>query len=121
PGMRWNSLVLAEPGGTSRIAGDKVRPVPLYERAPDFALARRLDALGVWPGRVRAASAPGLVDVPQLRGEGVRVGVLLCIDAAHPDLARDLRRRGAALLVNPANEAEAGPWAARQHAAIARL
>jgi apolipoprotein N-acyltransferase len=121
PGARWNSMALAEPGGTTRIAGDKARPVPLHERAADFPLARWLDARGWWPGRVRAAAAAGVIDVDLPRAARVRIGILLCIDAAHPDLARDLRRRGAEILLNPANEAEPGQWAARQHAAIARL
>lgn len=121
PGARWNSIALAEPGGTTRIAGDKVRPVPLYERAADFPLARWLDARGGWPGRVRAAPSAGVIDVDLARAAPVRLGILVCIDAAHPDLARALRRRGAQVLLNPANEAEPGQWAARQHAAIARL
>jgi len=118
---RWNSVALATPGGVTRIAGDKVRPVPLYERAPDTPLARRLARAGWWPGNVRAAASPGLVDVPRARGAALRAGILLCIDSAHPDLARALRRGGAALLLSPANEAESGRWSARQHAALARL
>lgn len=121
PDARWNSLALSMPDGTSRIAGDKVRPVPFYERAADFPLARLLADLGWWPGAVRAAASPGVIDAELAASRSVRLGVLLCIDAAHPDLARDLRLRGADLLVNPANEAEAGAWPARQHAAIARL
>jgi apolipoprotein N-acyltransferase len=121
PGVRWNSTALATPDGTSRIAGDKVRPVPVYERAADFPLARYLASLGWWPGTVRAAESPGVIEVDLARSRRVRLGVLLCIDAAHPDLARSLRLRGAELLLNPANEAEAGPWPAWQHAAIARL
>lgn len=118
---RWNSVALATPDGVTHVAGDKVRPVPLYERAPDTPLARRLARAGWWPGNVRAAASPGVVDVPLARGGTLRAGILLCIDSAHPDLARALRRRGAQLLVSPANEAESGPWSARQHAALARL
>lgn len=121
PERRWNSVALAEPGGATRVVGNKVRPVPLYERAPDFALADRLAAAGWWPGVVQAADRAGVASTPLARGGEARVGILLCIDAAHPDLARDLRRQGAELLLNPANEAESGSWAARQHAALARL
>src|SRR5690606_13074286 len=121
PGVRWNSAALALPGGTTRVAGDKVRPVLVYERAPESPLARRLAAAGWWPGRVLPADAAGLIEVPRANGAPVRVGVVLCIDAAHPELARDVRRRGAELLVSPANEAEPGSWVARQHATLARL
>lgn len=122
PRQRWNSVALAAPDGRTRIAGDKVRPVPVYERAPDFALARWLDGAGLWPGRVRAAAAPGLTPLPAAPTDaGARAGILVCVDSAHPALARTLRRRGARWLVSPANEAESGAWVARQHAALVRL
>jgi len=118
---RWNSAVLALPGGLTRVAGDKVTPLPFYERAPGGRLARALARLVPWPGTVRAAREAGIVEVPTARGDRVRVGILICIDAAHPALARSLRRRGAELLVSVANEADSGPWSARQHAALVRL
>ena len=118
---RWNSVVLGLPGGESRVVGDKVAPLPLYERAPDTGAARALARVVDWPGAVLAAREPGIAEVPTARGGHVHVGILVCIDAAHPALARSLRRRGAELLVNVSNEAESGPWSARQHAALVRL
>jgi len=118
---RWNSVVLAVPGGLTRVAGDKVAPLPFYERAPDTGAAHALARVVDWPGTVLAAREAGIAEVPTARGGHVRVGVLVCIDAAHPALARSLRQRGAELLVNVSNEAESGPWSARQHAALVHL
>jgi apolipoprotein N-acyltransferase len=120
-GVRWNSIALATPDGGTRIAGDKVRPVPVYERAPRSTLARALGGALGWPGRVLPAREPGLVEIRTGRDRDVRVGLLICLDAAYPALARDLRRRGAEVLVSLANEAESGGWSARQHAALVRL
>jgi apolipoprotein N-acyltransferase len=119
--LRWNSVALATPDGGSRLVGDKVRPLPLYERAPESALQRELARVAWWPGRVLAAREPGLVEVASAGGAPVRIGILVCIDSAHPELARALRRRGAQALVSVANEAESGAWSARQHAALVRL
>jgi apolipoprotein N-acyltransferase len=119
--LRWNSVALALPDGSTRIAGDKVEPIPIYERAPETALARALARSVRWPGVVRAAPRAGIAELATRSGEPLRVGLLVCIDAAHPGIARDLRRRGASLLVSVANEAESGSWPARQHAAQVRL
>jgi apolipoprotein N-acyltransferase len=118
---RWNSVALALPGGATRIAGDKVAPVPVYERAPEGPLAHALARLVRWPGEVSPGREPGLVEVPTRDGRRARIGLLVCIDAAHPELARELRRRGAEALVSVANEAESGAWSARQHASLVKL
>jgi len=119
--FRWNSVALALPDGSTRIAGDKVDPIPVYESAPETALARALARAVRWPGVVLAAERSGIAELAARSGEPLRVGLLVCIDAAHPGLARDLRLRGASLLVSVANEAESGSWPARQHAAQVRL
>jgi apolipoprotein N-acyltransferase len=59
--------------------------------------------------------------VPIGAGEAVPIGVLVCIDASYPELARRLREAGARLLVVVANEAGTGPWSAALHARAARL
>jgi len=119
--LRWNSAVLAEPDGETRVAADKQRPVPVYERVADGWLAGALARATALPGRV-LVGAPAEPQTLTLRdGTQRRIGVLICIDSGFPELARDLRRRGADLLVTIANEAETGTWTARQHAAVVRL
>jgi apolipoprotein N-acyltransferase len=46
---------------------------------------------------------------------------LICLDSSYPGLARELRRRGARLLVEISNEAQTGEWSAVQHAMVSRM
>jgi apolipoprotein N-acyltransferase len=120
-GWRWNSAVLAQTDGDTRIVADKQRPLPLYERAPDGWLAGVLARVTTMPGRV-LAGAPAKPQLVTARdGIARRVGLLVCIDAVYPEIARQLRGSGADLLVSIANEAEAGRWSARQHALLVRF
>lgn len=116
-----NSVALAVPGGESRAVADKVHPVPVYESAPPLPTAWGLAAAGWWPGRTEGGEAPGLATIPRGDDEPVSVGVLICFDASHTDVARRLRRAGAVLLVGVYNEAQAGRWVAHQHELFARL
>src|SRR5262249_46613842 len=91
---------------------DKVRLVPFAEDAP-FALA----ALG----GPTATFTPGAdaEPVPHPRGP---LGVLICYEVLHPQLARTLVRHGARLLVNISNDAwadTAGDAAGRQTLSMA--
>jgi apolipoprotein N-acyltransferase len=118
---RWNSAVLAQVDGDTRILADKQRPLPLYERAPDGWLAGILARVASVPGRVLAGAPAQPQLVTAKDGSGRRIGVLICIDSVYPEIARQLRQSGADLLVSIANEAEAGSWSARQHALLIRL
>jgi apolipoprotein N-acyltransferase len=116
-----NTAVLASYDGRTRVVAEKMHPVPVYERAPDGPLARLLASLGLWSGQFGrgAPSAPHLLARPA--AAPAPVGVLVCIDASHPERARALRAGGAALLVSIANEAGTGAWSAALHARVARL
>lgn len=116
PPRLFNSAVLARADGSTRIAGDKVHPVPIYEARPDSRLARLLERRGLWPGRFESGERAGIVRVA-----AAKLGILICFDSSFPSLARDLRRRGAQLLVELSNEAQTGIWTARQHARVSRL
>ncbi|MDJ0864531.1 MAG: apolipoprotein N-acyltransferase [Myxococcota bacterium] len=120
-GVRRNAAVLADTDGAASLVGEKARPLPLYERAPESDWERALAARGWWPGRVRPAARPSVATLRTRHGEPVPVGLLICADAAHPELARTLRHSGARVLVGLANEAETGAWSARQHAVLVRL
>lgn len=125
--LLYNSAALVGAGGGISVVGDKVRLIPFGERAavsgPERALAR---AFGTWPGRFVPGARAGLVELPggprERSGRGRRhAGVLICHDSSFPDIALDLRRRGADLLVELSNDAPTSLWSARIHAAVSRL
>jgi apolipoprotein N-acyltransferase len=116
-----NAALLADDAGTTWVA-EKVHPVPVYERAPDGVLVAALARAGLGSGRF-ARGAPSAPAELRRTGGGapVPIGVLVCIDASYPELARRLRAGGARLLVVVANEAGTGGWSAALHARAARL
>jgi apolipoprotein N-acyltransferase len=119
--LLYNSAALVGPDGEARPAGDKVHPVPFFEGTPATLLERGLARLVRWPGRFRAGERPGLVRLERRGASPLAVGVLICLDSSYPGLARDLRLRGARLLVEISNESLTGGWSARQHALVSRL
>ncbi len=116
-----NTAVLATSDGHTPVVAEKVHPVPVYERAPDGPLARVLAQAGLWPGRFGRGEASAPMLLPRAGAAPASLGVLVCIDASHPELARALRLAGARLLVAIANEAGTGAWSAALHARVARL
>ncbi len=120
-GSLYNSALLARADGRTEVAGDKVHPVPFYEGSPATWLGRGVAHLGLWPGRTGAGRRAGLVRLGREGRSDVELGVLICFDSSYPELTRDLRRRGAQLLVEISNEAQTGAWTARQHAHVSRL
>ncbi len=114
-----NSVALATPDGQSRIVGDKVWPVPVYESAPRSRPARWLAGHGLWPGRVEPGARAGWVALASR--PDARIGVLVCFDVQDAALVRGLRREGARLVVALFNESEAGAWIARRNEALVRL
>ena len=117
----YNAAWLADVHGGVSHVGDKVNPVPVYEAAPRSRAERWLASLGAWPGRFRAGERAGLLSLDTGSAAAVPVGVLICVDSSYPMLARDLRRRGARLLIEISNEAQTGAWSAAQHALVSRL
>jgi apolipoprotein N-acyltransferase len=118
---RFNSAVLLRAGGEIELVADKVKPVPMYEAEPSSPLSRALAGLGLWRGRYVAGREPGLFELQRRDEDPLTVGVLICFDSIYAELARDLRRRGANLLVEISNRAQTGPWSTRPHALAARL
>jgi apolipoprotein N-acyltransferase len=103
------------------VVAEKVRPVPVYERAPEGPISRLLARAGLWSGRFGSGRESEPLSLPRAGGPPVRIGVLVCVDASHPELPRALRAAGAQLLVAIANEAGSGAWSAELHARAARL
>jgi apolipoprotein N-acyltransferase len=116
-----NTAVLATSDGRTPVVAEKVHPVPVYERAPDGPVARLLARAGLWSGRFGRGEATAPMLLPRTGAEPASLGVLVCIDASHPELARTLRLAGARLLVAIANEAGTGSWSAALNARVARL
>ncbi len=121
-GSGWrNAAVLATADGRTPIVAEKVNPVPVYERAPSGPVARALHRAGLWSGRFESGDEAPPLQLARAGAPGATLGALVCIDASHPELARELRRAGARLLISIANEAGTGAWSAALHARIARL
>ncbi len=116
-----NTAVLATSDGRTPVVAEKVHPVPVYERAPDGPLALALARAGLWSGRFGRGSTREPLLLARAGATPAPVGVLVCIDASHPELARGMRVAGARLLVAIANEAGTGAWSAALHARVARL
>jgi apolipoprotein N-acyltransferase len=120
PGRLRNGALLVERDGEQTWAAEKAHPIVVYERAPTTFVSRALARLGLWSGRFEPGTHPG----PVTLGHGdssTPIGVLVCIDASYPAIARELRRRGARVLVQISNEAGTGAWSAALHARIARF
>ena len=120
PGWR-NTAVLATSDGRTRVVAEKVYPVQLYERAPAGPAARLLARAGLWSGRFAPGHASEPLVLQRAGGAPVRIGVLVCIDASHPEVARASRAAGAQLLLAISNEAGSGAWSAALHARAARV
>jgi apolipoprotein N-acyltransferase len=121
-GTSWrNAAVLASADGRTPVVAEKVHPVPVYERAPDGPVALALARAGLWSGRFGRGRPGEPLQLARAGAAPVPIGVLVCIDASHPELARALRGAGARLLVSLANEAGTGAWSAALHARIAKL
>jgi apolipoprotein N-acyltransferase len=121
-GESWrNAAVLATGDGRTPVVAEKVYPVPVYERAPEGPATLALARAGLWSGRFGPGTPAEPLRLARAGAEPTPLGVLVCIDASHPELARRLRAAGARLLVAIANEAGTGAWSAALHARIARL
>jgi apolipoprotein N-acyltransferase len=106
----FNSALLVRPDGAVEHY-DKRRLLPFSETRPLGALGALAVPGDLAPATYSAGSAPGLFDV-----DGLRVGVLICMEALDPGLAREAARAGADLLVVPSNDAwYRGRGGAAQH------
>ena len=119
--VQRNAAFLVSRRGELTLAAEKVHPIAVYERAPSTLVSHTLARLGLWTGRFEPGEAGSPVDVERISGSPVPVGVLVCIDTSYPELGRQLRARGARLLIEISNEAGTGLWSARLHARIARF
>jgi apolipoprotein N-acyltransferase len=120
-GALYNAAALADPASGLLPAGHKVHPVPFWEGEPSAPIERALASVLPWPGGFRPGTRSEVVWLERADRPRLGLGVLICLDSSYPELARDLRRRGASLLVELSNESLTGAWSARQHARVSRL
>ena len=106
----FNSAWLLRPdGGVEHY--DKRRLLPFSETHPLDGLAALGTPGDLDPGPYTAGEAPGLFTVGSLR-----IGVLICMEALYPELAREAVDAGARVLVNLSNDAwYRGRGGAEQH------
>jgi apolipoprotein N-acyltransferase len=106
-----NSAILVNEKGEMSARYDKIRLMPFGEYVP----------LPQWlPG---ASSVRGLVgefkpgtSYTLMPLGAIRAGVFICIEAAHPGIAREFTNRGADVLINISNDGYLGPTPVmRQH------
>jgi apolipoprotein N-acyltransferase len=114
-GGSTNSAVLVNEKGEMSARYDKIRLMPFGEYVP---LPRWLPGSGSVRGIV-GEFTPGTSFTLMPLG-ALRAGVFICIEAAHPEIARSFTNEGADVLINISNDGYLGPTAVmRQHLANA--
>ena len=103
PTRVFNSMLLWDANGAALGRSDKTQLLPFTEFVP-----RVFAVFGVRGGH----TAPGASIAP-LAWRDTKLGILICYELLFPDLARELIRQDAGVLVNPSNDAwfedSAGP------------
>jgi apolipoprotein N-acyltransferase len=114
-GGAHNSAVLVNEQGQKVAQYDKIRLMPFGEYVP---LPRWLPGSGSVRGIVGEFTPGSSYTVMPLGA--LRAGVFICIEAAHPEIARSFTNEGADVLINISNDGYLGPTAVmRQHLANA--
>jgi apolipoprotein N-acyltransferase len=114
-GGSYNSAILINEQGEKVAQYDKIRLMPFGEYVP---LPRWLPGSGSVRGIV-GEFTPGSSYTLMPLG-ALRAGVFICIEAAHPEVARSFTNEGADVLINISNDGYLGPTAVmRQHLANA--
>jgi apolipoprotein N-acyltransferase len=110
-----NSAILVNELGEKVARYDKIRLMPFGEYVP---LPRWLPGSGSVRGIVGEFTPGNSYTLMPLGA--VRAGVFICIEAAHPAVAREFTNEGADVLINISNDGYLGPTAVmRQHLANA--
>src|SRR2546423_6854198 len=111
----YNSAILVNEQGEKVARYDKIRLMPFGEYVP---LPRWLPGSGSVRGIV-GEFTPGKSYTLMPLG-ALRAGVFICIEAAHPSVARSFTNEGADVLINISNDGYLGPTPVmRQHLANA--
>ncbi len=102
-----NSVFLVDERGRPATRYDKLHAVPGGEYIPLRTIAP--DGLVAWVGEIIRANAGFVPDLTEgeeailIEAAGVRFGPLICYEVIYPGLVRDLREKGADVLLNITN------------------
>jgi apolipoprotein N-acyltransferase len=114
-GGEYNSAVLVNEQGQKAAQYDKIRLMPFGEYVPLPRWLPGASSVRAIVGEFTPGSSYTLMPLGDLRA-----GVFICVEAAHPAIARTFTNEGADLLVNISNDGYLGPTPVmRQHLANA--
>lgn len=114
----FKSSVLVDQDGLTGDRYDKTRLVPFGEYVP----ARPLLGWATSVGRAAQEDRRRGTEQQVLDANGLRVGPLICFETAFPDMARQLTKDGAQVLVAQSSTSTfQDSWAPAQHASLAAL
>jgi apolipoprotein N-acyltransferase len=112
-----NSAIVLDPEGREVSRYDKIHLVPFGEYVPAWALPGLVSKITPEVGDFVPGSTYAVAKTP-----GGGIGVFICYEAIIPQLARQLTKAGAGVLVNISNDGWYGESAAAyQHLEMARL
>jgi apolipoprotein N-acyltransferase len=116
-GGGYNSAILINQRGEKVAQYDKIRLMPFGEYVPLPRWLPGASSVRAIVGEFKPGSSYTLMPLGDLRA-----GVFICIEAAHPLIARTFTNEGADVLINISNDGYLGPTAVmRQHLANAIL
>ena len=106
-----NSAILVNEKGEMSARYDKIRLMPFGEYVPLPQWLPGASSVRGLVGEFKPGSSYTLMPLGALRA-----GVFICIEAAHPGIAREFTNRGADVLINISNDGYLGPTPVmRQH------
>ena len=112
---QYNSAILINEQGQKAAQYDKIRLMPFGEYVPLPRWLPGARSVRAIVGEFTPGSSYTLMPLGDLRA-----GVFICIEAAHPGIARTFTNEGADVLINISNDGYLGPTAVmRQHLANA--
>ena len=110
-GGEQNSAILVNEKGEMSARYDKIRLMPFGEYVPLPQWLPGASSVRGIVGEFKPGSSYTLMPLGALRA-----GVFICIEAAHPGIAREFTNRGADVLINISNDGYLGPTPVmRQH------
>ncbi|HYV24620.1 MAG TPA: apolipoprotein N-acyltransferase, partial [Pyrinomonadaceae bacterium] len=110
-GGSQNSAILVNEKGEMSARYDKIRLMPFGEYVPLPQWLPGASSVRGLVGEFKPGSSYTLMPLGALRA-----GVFICIEAAHPGIAREFTNRGADVLINISNDGYLGPTPVmRQH------